>query len=118
MFVGELPMVSWAIRRDPYGRIADDHVIILPLFCSPHFCASGGPRPGSSHLARTARTGPNRGDLRRSDVDDGDPLGLGLTGFLDQPGQVIRVAGEQYDGAFEAKRGSCHHGVNGTPMAR
>jgi hypothetical protein len=53
----------------------------------------------------------------RSDVHDHDSLILRTTRFLDQSTQVIRIAGEQYDGTSQYQSGSGDHGIDSASMA-
>ena len=49
-------------------------------------------------------------------MDDGDSLRLRLVRFFDEPVQIVRVAGEQHDRAFELECRRSHDGIDSAPM--
>lgn len=51
-------------------------------------------------------------------ADDSDSLRLRPLWFFDEPAQIVRVAGQQHDRAFQFKRSGSHHCVDGTTMTR
>lgn len=53
-----------------------------------------------------------------SHVDDDDPLRLRSARFLNQSVQVVRVAAEQHDWAFQLEGCGSDYGIDGTPVAR
>ena len=56
--------------------------------------------------------------MSRSHVDDGDPLTLRALRFLNEPGQVVWVAGKQNDWMLQFQRRDSNDSVNRVPMPR